>query len=141
RSYRSGGWRSTLVTREHTVQLSPAVHSHRYREVYVRGLLIAGLALGVGACAPPVTSVADVAIGNANFTELVRAVLRLDLAYTLDDRDARFTVFAPTDAAFEGVDTEALSDEVLASVVTYHVLAGVSLQRASLPPIVSSLSS
>lgn len=98
------------------------------------------LALLSSACAEPVTSVADVAVGNADFTELVRSVIRLGLVETLDDRDASFTVFAPTDAAFEGVDTAALTDELLAAVVTHHVVAGQTLTAARLPRTLPSLS-
>ncbi|MCB9665352.1 MAG: fasciclin domain-containing protein [Alphaproteobacteria bacterium] len=97
------------------------------------------LVLTLAGCAPPPTSVADVAVGNADFTELVRSVIRLGLVPTLDDREARLTVFAPTDAAFEGVDTAALSDELLATVVTHHVVGGQVLAAADLPPLLPSL--
>jgi uncharacterized surface protein with fasciclin (FAS1) repeats len=76
---------------------------------------------------------------------LVQAVTATDLAPTLDDEDARFTVFAPTDRAFlrlvkdltgekpeseqEALETitGALTTEQIKNVLLYHVVANRQL--------------
>ena len=52
---------------------------------------------------PP--TVVDIAINNASFSSLVDAVLKAELAGTLSG-DGPFTVFAPTDDAFEALFTD-----------------------------------
>lgn len=78
---------------------------------------------------PAPVTIVDAAIENGNFTTLVAALQATGLDATLDDADASFTVFAPTDAAFDllGEDTitALLADtDTLSSILTYHVLAG-----------------
>ena len=46
-------------------------------------------------------TVVDVAQSDDNFSSLVAAVVKAELVDTLSDPDANFTVFAPTNAAFE----------------------------------------
>ncbi len=77
---------------------------------------------------PEATTIVDVAIADGNFTTLVAALEEAELVATLDDENANFTVFAPTDAAFEllGQDTiDALlaDNDKLTEVLTYHVLS------------------
>jgi LPXTG-motif cell wall-anchored protein len=81
-------------------------------------------------------SIAEIAIGNADFSTLVAAATAADLAGTLSDCDAGpFTVFAPTNAAFaEALEALGLTAEqlladtaTLTSVLTYHVVAGTVL--------------
>jgi LPXTG-motif cell wall-anchored protein len=81
-------------------------------------------------------SIAEIAIGNADFSTLVAAVTAADLAGTLSDCSAGpFTVFAPTNAAFaEALDAlgieaaDLLADTAtLTSILTYHVVAGTVL--------------
>lgn len=75
-------------------------------------------------------TIVDVAAGNADFETLVAAVTAADLVETLSG-DGPFTVFAPTDAAFEALP-EGLLDKlllpenkgVLTQILTYHVVAG-----------------
>merc|ERR1712176_1214267 len=59
------------------------------------------------------------------FSTLVSALTKAELANILKG-DGPFTVFAPTDEAFEkaGIDVDALTKEELAPVLLYHVLAG-----------------
>ncbi|WP_448555336.1 fasciclin domain-containing protein [Thalassotalea montiporae] len=73
-------------------------------------------------------TVVDVAVADGNFTTLVGALQATGLDQTLDDATASFTVFAPTDAAFEllGQDTinALLADtDTLSDILTYHVIA------------------
>ncbi len=77
---------------------------------------------------PP--SVVNVAIDNANFSTLVSAVVKAGVVETLSDTGP-FTVFAPTNAAFDALFTalgvtgiEALSAEQLTPILTYHVVSG-----------------
>ena len=77
-----------------------------------------------------VGTIVDVASANEDFETLVAAVGAADLAETLSG-EGRFTVFAPTDAAFEALP-EGLLDalllpenkDVLTSILTYHVVSG-----------------
>ena len=48
----------------------------------------------------PPSSIVDVAVANGSFTTLVAALQATGLDTVLDDPEATFTVFAPTDAAF-----------------------------------------
>ena len=78
----------------------------------------------------PTNTIVDVAINN-NLSSLVAAVTRADLAITLSG-DGPFTVFAPTNAAFQALldsnaDWNSLNDipvETLKSVLLFHVLSG-----------------
>ena len=81
---------------------------------------------------PPVVvpnSIVDVAVADGRFTILVAALQATGLDATLDDASQTFTVFAPTDDAFNllGQDTidGLLADpDTLSTILTYHVLAG-----------------
>jgi len=86
----------------------------------------------LAACQMPVqvTTVVDVAAGDENFSTLVTAVGEAGLVDTLEGAGP-FTVFAPTNAAFEQalIDLGITVDELLASpdlggILTYHVVAG-----------------
>ena len=79
---------------------------------------------------PGVLNVVQMAQTNPTFSVLVEAVVAADLAGTLSGTGP-FTVFAPTDAAFVaalgelGTTKESLlADPALASILTYHVVAG-----------------
>ncbi len=77
-----------------------------------------------------VGTIVDVASGNEDFETLVAAVVAADLAETLSG-EGPFTVFAPTDAAFDALP-EGLLDalllpenkDVLTQILTYHVVSG-----------------
>ena len=75
-------------------------------------------------------TIVDVAVGNADFSTLVTAVTAADLGATLSS-EGPFTVFAPTNAAFDKVDAETLGALLtpekkadLTALLTYHVVAG-----------------
>jgi transforming growth factor-beta-induced protein len=72
----------------------------------------------------------DIAINNSNFSILVEAVVKAGLAETLSG-PGPFTIFAPTNAAFEDLFTalsvngiEDLSAEALIPILQYHVVSG-----------------
>ena len=77
---------------------------------------------------PP--NVVEIAIANSNFSILVSAVVKAGLVETLSG-DGPFTIFAPTDAAFEALFTslgvsgiEDIPAEDLVPILTYHVVSG-----------------
>jgi len=71
--------------------------------------------------------IADIAIGSADHSTLVAAVVAADLVGTLKSAGP-FTVFAPTNSAFAAAPA-GLTTMQLTSVLTYHVLAGEVLLR------------
>ncbi|WP_287986016.1 fasciclin domain-containing protein [Piscinibacter sp.] len=73
---------------------------------------------------PGVLNVVQMAQLNPAFSTLVGAVVDADLAGTLSDATAEYTVFAPTNAAFEAIAStvESLTPEQIADVLVYHVL-------------------
>ncbi len=88
-----------------------------------------GLAFGLAQSDMPAT-VVDIATSNDDFSTLVAAVVEADLAGTLSS-EGPFTVFAPTNEAFAAAlealgltAEELLASPDLASILTYHVVAG-----------------
>ncbi len=74
--------------------------------------------------------IVSVAAGNADFGTLVAAVKAADLVGTLQG-DGPFTVFAPTNAAFDALPSGTVptllkpeNKSQLQGVLTYHVIAG-----------------
>ncbi|WP_289054920.1 fasciclin domain-containing protein [Carboxylicivirga marina] len=73
-------------------------------------------------------SITDHAIANPAFSSLVAGVVKAELAGALDDDAATFTVFAPTNDAFDmfftdmGITLDDLSKETLSSVILYHAI-------------------
>lgn len=75
-------------------------------------------------------TVVDIAVSSDDFSTLVAAVTEAELVETLSG-EGPFTVFAPTNAAFEQAlaDLGLTAEELLASpdlsgILTYHVVAG-----------------
>lgn len=77
-------------------------------------------------------SIAEIASGNSDLTTLVSALERTGLTDVLD-ADGDYTVFAPTNAAFDalGVDLSTISDADLTDILLYHVL-GASVASGDL---------
>jgi uncharacterized surface protein with fasciclin (FAS1) repeats len=79
-------------------------------------------------------NIAEIAIGNPNFSALVAAVVKTGLAGAISDPAASLTVFAPTDAAFAelpapfntAANIAAITDndqiDFLRNVLLYHVV-------------------
>ncbi len=74
--------------------------------------------------------IVDIAVGSADHTILVAAVGAADLVGTLKSKGP-FTVFAPTNAAFEKLPTGTVetllkpeNKATLAGILTYHVVSG-----------------
>ena len=75
-------------------------------------------------------TVVEIAAGNPDFSTLVAAVKAAGLAETLSG-EGPFTIFAPTNAAFEKLPKGTVEDllkpenkKKLAGILTYHVVAG-----------------
>jgi uncharacterized surface protein with fasciclin (FAS1) repeats len=75
-------------------------------------------------------TIVEVASSNEDFSTLVAAVGAADLVETLNG-EGPFTVFAPTDEAFEALPEGVLdallleeNQDVLVSILTYHVVPG-----------------
>ena len=78
-----------------------------------------------GVLIPPsmqLPSIVEIATSDDNFSTLVSALQSADLVTALEG-DGPFTVFAPTNYAFEGLDDIPEGDD-LKEVLLYHVLAG-----------------
>ncbi|ACO46462.1 fasciclin domain-containing protein [Deinococcus deserti] len=98
------------------------------------GLMLVTPALAGGGTAPaakPATaacrSIAQIVMTDPNFSTLATAVEAAGLSQTL--MSGQYTVFAPTNAAFAKLPSDALAavlndPEMLRSVLTYHVVAG-----------------
>jgi transforming growth factor-beta-induced protein len=81
----------------------------------------------------PIETVVDVALDNG-FSTLATAVVTAELLPVLTDPFSEFTVFAPTNAAFDNLATALNTDLAgilalpnLADVLTYHVVEGTVL--------------
>lgn len=76
-------------------------------------------------------TIAEIAAGDEQFSTLVAALDAAGLVETVADPEGEFTVFAPTNAAFEaalaelGITAEdLLASEDLSNILLYHVVAG-----------------
>ena len=70
-------------------------------------------------------NVVDNAVKRYELTTLVDLVTEQNLAETLTASDAEYTVFAPTNAAFESISStlSTLTDQQVTNTLLYHVLA------------------
>jgi uncharacterized surface protein with fasciclin (FAS1) repeats len=94
------------------------------------GLLLNPMSVDVRAADAAAKNVVEIAAGNADFSTLVTAVKAADLAEALSGAGP-FTVFAPTNAAFDKVPKDALQGLLkpenkakLAAVLKFHVVPG-----------------
>ncbi|GAA4838577.1 hypothetical protein GCM10023331_24760 [Algivirga pacifica] len=80
----------------------------------------------------PSNTIADVVSTSQDFTVLLAALQKAELAAVFADKEASFTVFAPNDAAFQklldadnGISSlDDLDKETLTTVLQYHVVEG-----------------
>merc|ERR1711963_902122 len=83
-------------------------------------------------------TIADIVVGNPKFSTLLTAVQAAGLVETLQG-EGPFTVFAPTNTAFDKVPVDALNSlladkEKLKAVLLRHVIAGSAVQGKNIPP-------
>ncbi|GLS25975.1 fasciclin domain-containing protein [Marinibactrum halimedae] len=81
-------------------------------------------------------NIVETAIANGNFTTLVTALQATGLDSVLSDESTEFTVFAPTDAAFDLLGAETitalLSDtDALSAILLEHVISGAAVNSIS----------
>ncbi len=86
------------------------------------------LALPVFGVSAQEGTIVDVAVSNPDFSTLVAAVQAAGLVDVLNS-EGPFTVFAPTNAAFEALPARTINyllanTDLLTQVLTYHVIAG-----------------
>ena len=70
---------------------------------------------------------------EAEFTTLLKLAIEAELVETLSDEDAEYTVFAPTDAAFDilleefelSLDDLLAAPDLISTILLYHVVEGV----------------
>lgn len=82
-----------------------------------------------------VNTIVEPAYYNVNFTTLTAAVVKAELLETLIAADAEYTLFAPTNAAFEAAgitSLDGLTANDLAPILQYHVL-DTEVTAANLP--------
>ena len=83
-------------------------------------------------------SLIEVAQEAGNFNTLLELTEMVGLTTTLQFQNPPYTLFAPTDDAFdtlfESVDPSTLSGEQVANILTYHVLAGAEVLSTDLAP-------
>lgn len=81
----------------------------------------------------------DTALADEQFSTLTGAIVQAGLEETLRG-PGPFTVFAPTNAAFEaaGIDPTTLSNDELATVLTHHVVAG-EVPSTGIPALADSV--
>ena len=78
------------------------------------------------------SNIVDTAIAADTFTTLVAALQATDLDSVLADESSTFTVFAPTDAAFEKLGTDTINallgdTDTLKNILLYHVVSGAAV--------------
>jgi uncharacterized surface protein with fasciclin (FAS1) repeats len=98
------------------------------RRVLLAAAVAASLALG--SASAYAADIVDTAVKNGNFTILAKALGAAGLVETLKG-EGPFTVFAPTDEAFNRLPKALLEDllkpenkDKLIKILTYHVVAG-----------------
>jgi uncharacterized surface protein with fasciclin (FAS1) repeats len=107
--------------------------------------MIALLAIGTIACdsdddaAPAQQTITEIAVANPDFSTLVTALTRTDLADVLDG-SGQYTVFAPTNAAFTtffaslgpNVNVNNVNVDVLENILLNHVIAS-EIKSSAIP--------
>ena len=86
------------------------------------------------------STVAEIAQEDDELTMLVDALVKAELVETLNG-EGPFTVFAPTNEAFEaaGIDLETIDQETLTAVLLYHVAAAFILEKNLHPGALTTL--
>lgn len=88
-------------------------------------------------------SIVDVASAAGSFEILLALATRVNLAQILSGYGAGnvgYTLFAPTDSAFEGIDTMALSDDQILEILLYHVASEPAASSTFSSGVVDTLS-
>ena len=81
--------------------------------------------------AEPTMSIVELAQGNADLSQLVEAVVASGLAADLGDNSKTFTVFAPTNAAFEALAAVPEGD-ALGVLLSAHIIKNSKIMAADI---------
>lgn len=95
-------------------------------------LVVVILAVGITPAFAQQPTIVDIVVGADDFSTLEAAVIAAGLVDTLANPNANFTVFAPTNGAFQTLLTELnltaeqllANKALLTTVLTYHVVPG-----------------
>jgi len=87
----------------------------------------------------PMENIAEVATAAGSFSTLLEALTLTGLDATLTS-DGAFTVFAPTDAAFDGIDINAIDVDTLTDILLYHVISGAEVLADGATAVAASAS-
>ena len=84
----------------------------------------------------PTQTIVDIAASDDDFSTLVAALTAADLVTTLSDTSATFTVFAPTNAAFDKIEDSTLDGlladtDALTAILLKHVVAAAEIDSVS----------
>jgi transforming growth factor-beta-induced protein len=130
--YLSAALPRTLVTlldgKSLTIVNAGDVISLNSKAAVVQANLITSDAIihGINAVLPiPAGNIMEVLIANEELSTLVGAIQRVGLAEALSSTSASYTVLAPVNAAFDGVDLTSLTDDQLRNILSFHVLSTV----------------
>ncbi|MBX2838443.1 MAG: fasciclin domain-containing protein [Gammaproteobacteria bacterium] len=90
------------------------------------------------------TSITDIAASEADFSTLVAALQATGLDTVLADENATFTVFAPTNEAFEKLGQETINallgdTDTLRNILLYHVVADAAVDAQTAVSLSGSL--
>ncbi len=77
-------------------------------------------------------TITEIAAGDDRFEILTSLLVRVDLDDVLTGTGP-FTVFAPTDDAFDGIETDDLTDDEVRQILLYHVLSGTAATADMIP--------
>ncbi|MCA9670391.1 MAG: fasciclin domain-containing protein [Myxococcales bacterium] len=92
----------------------------------------AGIEAGTGDGPSGLQTIAEIAIGNPDFSTLVAAVQKAELVDVISGAGP-FTVFAPNNKAFEDAGITSLdgfTKEQLQQIILYHVIQGATVKAA-----------
>ncbi len=106
---------------------------------FINALFLAVAVLAFSACddedepSIAIQTITEIAADDPQFSTLVGALQRVNLDDVLNG-DGPFTVFAPTNAAFQalGVNLNTLTDDQLEEILLYHVLGGAQIESGEI---------
>jgi uncharacterized surface protein with fasciclin (FAS1) repeats len=102
--------------------------------LFAFALVLAGCDSDGSGMEEPSNTLTQVVSNNNDLSTLASALQAADLAETLGNENATFTVFAPANPAFDNVDVESLTNnpDLLRDLLNFHVVQGEALAASDL---------
>ncbi len=102
--------------------------------LFAFALVLAGCDSDGSGMEEPSNTLTQVVSNNNDLSTLASALQAADLAETLGNENATFTVFAPANPAFDNVDVQSLTDnpDLLRDLLNFHVVQGEALTASDL---------